>query len=289
MASFSGSTARMTGVDELLVLLEDARLCRNTGAVARLGAEVAEGLGVRQVGADELAGVAHRMRWCWPGRFLTGPDPEDVPEDMEQGPFPVDILRGFWIGETPVTQALWIAVMGGGDNPSHFVGRDRPVESVTWHEAVACCERLCLSFPRLGFRLPTEPEWEYAARAGTTTATYVGGTDWIGDRIDPIAWYQHNSTVDGEQGTQAVGRKAPNPWGLFDVLGNVNEWCHGPCSSWDPDTTWPPAIRPGTQAFRGGSWFASARQVSAIARHRRSADHRFDIVGFRLAAAVAGV
>jgi formylglycine-generating enzyme required for sulfatase activity len=113
----------------------------------------------------------------------------------------VTISRGFWIGQTPVTQEAWKRVMG--NNPSSFKGSKLPVENISWDDAKRYGEAV-------GMRLLTEAEWEYAARAGSTASRY--------GPLDEIAWYDRNS----EKKTHEVGGKQPNDWGLFDMLGNVS-------------------------------------------------------------------
>lgn len=124
--------------------------------------------------------------------------------DNEQPAHEVTITRGFWIGQTEVTQEAYQRVMNG-QNPSRFKGARLPVETISWNDADAYCRAI-------GGRLPTEAEWEYAARAGSTDGRY-------GD-VDQIAWYGKNS---GNK-THEVAGKAPNTWGLYDTLGNVWEW-----------------------------------------------------------------
>lgn len=116
----------------------------------------------------------------------------------------VELTEGFWMGETEVTQAAYKRV-AQYDNPSYFKGDDLPVDSVDWREAKAYCEST-------GGRLPTEAEWEWAARAGTTGATY--------GNLDDVAWYLANS----QSKTHPVGKKAANAFRLHDMLGNVSEW-----------------------------------------------------------------
>ncbi|HRI09906.1 MAG TPA: formylglycine-generating enzyme family protein, partial [Nannocystaceae bacterium] len=146
-------------------------------------------------------GVEQRMRWIPPGRFTMGSPPDEPGRWEEEGPaHEVEITRGFWLGDTPVPQGLWEAVMGS--NPSRFKDPRRPVEMVSWEECQAFCAALERLVPGLGVRLPSEAEWEYACRAGTKTATYAGAIEIRGERdapvLDAIAWYGGNSGVDYE-------------------------------------------------------------------------------------------
>jgi hypothetical protein len=142
--------------------------------------------------------------WIPPGSFMMGCSPEDSECFFyENPPHRVTITKGFWLGQTVVTQLAYQRVKG--DNPSNLTGANRPVEQVTWYES----SQYCL---RIGGRLPTEAEWEYAARAGTTGSRY--------GNLDQIAWYANNS----DNQTHGVALKPPNAWGLYDMLGNVNQW-----------------------------------------------------------------
>src|SRR5262249_47686517 len=124
------------------------------------------------------------------------------------------IEPGFWVFDTPCTQGLWEAGMGGGTNPSSFKGVDHPVEQVSWEGCQGFVGRLKAYLEGLHMGLPSEAQWEYACRARTETARYR-------ENLDEIAWYAGNS--GGE--THVVKGKAPNEWGLYDMLGNVWEWC----------------------------------------------------------------
>jgi sulfatase modifying factor 1 len=214
------------------------------------------------------------LRWCWcpSGHFQMGsPESEEGRWDDEGPEHEVRFTRGFWIADTPCTQALWTEVMGS--NPSHFKGDQRPVENVSWHDVQEFLRRLAERRPQLQPRLPTEAQWEYACRAGTTGARY-------GD-LGEIAWHHGNS--GGE--THPVGEKAPNPWGLYDTLGNVLEWCadgrrnyvHGAAT----DPVGPPPER--WAAVRGGSWRYGARFVRAAPRYANGPSCRDSNLGFRLA------
>ncbi|MFK7734775.1 MAG: formylglycine-generating enzyme family protein, partial [Pirellulaceae bacterium] len=163
-----------------------------------------------------VEGVRARLRYCPPGQFTMG-SPEDEPGhwEFEGHPLNVTLAKAFWMMETPVTQALYEAVMG--NNPSNFKSPTRPVEQVSWDDAQEFVERLHGRVPGLGLRLPSEAEWEYACRAGTTTA-YSFGDDPAD--LDDYGWYFDNT--DG--GYEKVGTKKPNPWGLHDMHGNVSEW-----------------------------------------------------------------
>ena len=241
----------------------------------------------------EIRSAVQRMRWIPPGRFLMGsPEDEEGRLDRERQ-HRVTLTSGYWVGDVPCTQALWKAVRGGG-NPSEFKSDDRPVEKVNWDECREFAEKLNELIPidEHMFRLPTEAEWEWACRAGTTTATYAGDLQIAGERNAPalheIAWYGGNSGVDFDlengqdssgwpskqfdhekAGTRIVGQKKPNSWGLCDMLGNVREWCHDWFGEYEVevDVTNPEGPDRGDgRVSRGGSWVSSARYVRAACR-----------------------
>jgi formylglycine-generating enzyme required for sulfatase activity len=220
----------------------------------------------------EVKGIKQRMRWIAPGQFWMG-SPEDEEDRFGwEGPrHEVELTRGFWLFDTPCTQALWEAVME--ENPSDFQGSNRPVENVSWEDCQRFINRLNEQFPDLGLRLPTEAQWEYACRGGTPGARYE--TD-----LDAIAWYDMNS--DDE--TYDVGQKRPNDWRLYDMLGNVDEWCHDGMRGYEPGLVIDPvgptdagAIR----VLRGGGWGHPARSVRAALRYARDPSYRRPDFGFR--------
>ncbi|KAA3607192.1 MAG: formylglycine-generating enzyme family protein [Planctomycetota bacterium] len=213
-----------------------------------------------------------RMRWIRPGRFLMGSAEDEEGRNEDEGPQHwVRIPEGFWFGEMPCTQALWLEVMG--ENPSHFVGKDHPVEQVSWDDCQGFFEKLEAKLGNVGgFRLPKEAEWEYACRAGTTEARYD-------QDLDSIAWYSANS----EERTYPVGEKKANPWGLYDMLGNVLEWCGDVTQSYAKQSLRSGPVEDPIRVIRGGSWNGYARQVRAAYRGRLRRVSRWDYLGFRLA------
>jgi len=220
------------------------------------------------------APVSLRLARIPPGCFIMG-SPQGMGHADEQPRQRVTISRPFLLGVYPVTQAQWQAVMGA--NPSHFTGDpDLPVDSVTWVECQEFVGRL--SGMGIGtFRLPTEAEWEYACRAGTTTR-FFWGDDAAG--IDDYVWHRGNS---GER-TRPVGGKRPNPWGLHDMNGNVMEWCedwYGPYAA--GDKTDPRGPAKGTDCvMRGGSWNCGLAYCRPATRGWCAPFCRYNIYGFRL-------
>jgi formylglycine-generating enzyme required for sulfatase activity len=210
-----------------------------------------------------------------PGEFLMGCSLGDSEcADDEKPPHRVRITQGFEIGKYEVTQAQWEAVMGS--NPSEFKAPDRPVEQVSWNDIQEFLANLNGRNEGYRYRLPTEAEWEYAAR-GSSTGKYYG-------KLDTIAWYGRNS---GDQ-TRPVGGKQPNVWGLYDTLGNVWEWCQ----DWYQDNYYAESAKdPGAsprgpakgeyRVLRGGSWYDYAWFLRVSSRLRERPSGRYRHVGFR--------
>jgi formylglycine-generating enzyme required for sulfatase activity len=215
--------------------------------------------------------VTQRLRWIPPGRFFLGsPVSEEERSDWEFLPQAAHFDSGFWIFDTPCTQALWEAVMR--ENTSRFKGPDHPAERVSWDDCQIFLERLNEQLEGLVLGLPSETQWEYACRAGTTTARYR-------DDVGLIAWYGRNTGV----GTHPVGQKIPNDWGLYDMLGNVWEWCadrwRDPTESDAPESGEASAGR----VARGGSWSDVPRGVRAACRSYIEPTMRGLNLGFRCA------
>lgn len=186
--------------------------------------------------------------------------------------------RGYWLGKTEVTQAQWQSVMGS--NPSYYKGADRPVEAVSWEDAMAFCRRLTERERAAGrlpagfaYTLPTEAQWEYACRAGTTG-------DHAGN-LDEVAWYKENS--DGQ--TQPVGRKQANAWGFQDMHGNVWEWCLDWYGGYPSGTVTDPAgpQSGSSRVSRGGGFSSRATSCRSAYRLDSSPGARIGNRGFRLA------
>jgi len=184
-------------------------------------------------------------------------------------------LKAFLLGKYPVTQRQYLTVMG--NNPSNWQDLERPVERVTWHQAVEFCQRLS---EKTGLRvmLPSESQWEYAARAGATTAYFFGESD---SQLSEYAWYNQNS--DGQ--TQVVGVKKANPWGLFDMLGNVWEWCQ---DDWIDNIRNLPQdgssyINNGyTKCLRGGAWLTGPAFCKCDCRTWFDASNYYSFFGLRI-------
>ena len=196
-----------------------------------------------------------------PGTFVMGSPKSEPGRYDDEVQHTVKITKAFYMGLTPITQAQWNAVMG--NNPSKSKGDDLPVENLSWNDAVAFCQKLSAREHKK-YRLPTEAEWEYACRAGTTTEYYTGnGTT----ALDKAGWYVGNSTFIPVEsmffpnttttgaGTHPVAQKVPNAWGLYDMHGNVCQWCSDFAYDYTGDAENPTGPATGNfRVLRGGSW-----------------------------------
>ena len=212
------------------------------------------------------------------GSFTMGADKKfEEASDDETPQHRVTLSQPFYLGKYEVTQAEWVAVMG--NYPSKFKGRSNPVDTVSWNDAQSFISRLNAKEGKK-YRLPTEAEWEYAARAGTKS-TYSFGDD--AGQLGQYAWYENNS---GSQ-THPVGQKQPNPWGLYDMHGNVwewvNDWYNGSYYGRSPSTD-PTGPSGGVyRVLRGGGWHLSAGYLRSAYRDNEAPDLCDESVGFRLA------
>lgn len=271
------------------------------------------------------------------GTFVMGSPPDEVGRAADEAAHQVTLTRAYYLGETEVTQAQWASVLG--ERPARFAadGADRPVEMITWYDALrylnalsaleglpACytlrgctaagtptpftCEAVDDAGPACaGYRLPSEAEWEHAARAGAPTATWAGPLELVdvrhAPRLDPIAWYSGNSGLPGGLpcpeptkmqhpaatcGTHPVARKLANPLGFYDMIGNVWEWTgdgygpHAEALAVDPRG----AADADRRVTKGCGWFRDARFCRAANRYRPRPGFRSSVIGLRPARSI---
>jgi len=249
--------------------------------------------------------IGMKFVYIEPGTFMMGSPPDEPGRDDDEDQHQVTLTHGFYLAVAEVTQGEWRSIMG--NNPSYFshCGKDCPVETVSWKDCQEFIQRLNEREKAHKYRLPTEAEWEYACRAGSKTELYTGSMKVLGDNnapaLDDIAWYGGNSCAKYEGtfdcsgwsekqyacprcGTHPVGGKKPNAWGLYDMPGNVWEWCQdwyeeyaaghltdpkGPSSGED-------------RVCRGGSWDSFALGCRAATRYSEVPDYKDHLMGFRL-------
>jgi formylglycine-generating enzyme required for sulfatase activity len=223
-------------------------------------------------------GVSFNMVMVEGGTFTMGATPEQVEAMAHYNEYPDHqvTLSSYCIGETEVTQALWQAVMGS--NPSSFIGDlNNPVEMVSWDDCQGFVDKLNQMTGKT-FRLPTEAEWEFAARGGNKRHGYIYAGS---DNIDEVAWYWSNS----DDKTHPVATKKANELGLYDMSGNVYEWCQdffGYYSSEDQINPTGP-VSGYSRIFRGGSWYSDTRDCRVSYRYYNIPDGCWYSVGLRLA------
>ncbi|MBO7206688.1 MAG: SUMF1/EgtB/PvdO family nonheme iron enzyme [Kiritimatiellae bacterium] len=229
-------------------------------------------------------GATMEMIYCAPGTFMMGSLTTENGRNKDETQHRVTLTKGFWLGKYEVTQAQWESVMG--NNPSCFKGANRPVEKVYWEDCQEFIQRVN-ALLSCGARLPTEAEWEYACRAGTTTA-YHWGNALNGDKANCDGNYPCGTDVKGPylEKTTRVGLYDANPWGFYDMHGNVMEWC----ADWynrDYYTNSPSVdpIGPASgdnRVQRGGGWLDGAWYCRSADRQRSRPGNRFRYCGFRL-------
>jgi formylglycine-generating enzyme len=230
-------------------------------------------------------GVKLEMVYIAPGTFIMGSPSSEAGRNDDETQHQVTLTKGFWLGKYEVTQGQWEAIMG--NNPSHFsnCGSNCPVEQVSWNDCQEFIRKLNNLSGFSGFRLPTEAEWEYACRAGTTTAFNTGRCLSTSE-----ANYNGNRPLEGcsegqyREKTLPVGSFAPNAWGLYDMHGNVWEWC------WDWHGSYPTgpvsdstgAVSGSNRVLRGGSWDFYESFCRSAVRGNGAPDNRNYDDGFRL-------
>ena len=233
-----------------------------------------------------IKGVDFAFRYCPAGTFQMGSPSSEAGRGDDETRHEVTLTKGFWMLETSVTQGMYRAITGS--NPSSFKSGDNyPVESVSWFDSQSFCESLnALGVAPEGFafRLPTEAEWEYACRAGTDTP-YFWGSTLNGDKANCDGNYPYGGVSKGRylSKTSAVGSYTPNGWGLYDMHGNVYDWC---ADWWDygsgPQTDPTGPSSGSSRVLRGGSWNFNAKFCRSAARLANDPTGRNYHVGFRL-------
>jgi formylglycine-generating enzyme required for sulfatase activity len=235
--------------------------------------------------------VTTNMIYLPPGTFTMGSPTDEVGRWPDETQHTVVLTCGFYMGKYLVRQADYLALMGV--NPSHFTGSNYPacslscpVEMVSWNDATTYCAQFTQQEAAAGrlapgweYRLPTEAEWEYACRAGTTTR-FSFGDDPGYFNLGSYAWYFDNSNIE----THPVGQKMPNPWGLCDMYGNVDEWCQDWYGNYPFGTVTDPQ-GPDTgqdRVARGGYWMSTGSFCRSAQRYHFVQDAHKDLIGFRI-------
>ncbi|MCI0490072.1 MAG: SUMF1/EgtB/PvdO family nonheme iron enzyme [Blastocatellia bacterium] len=281
------NTLPLPSVSPTTVILDER------GKIVRQPAVQAKGF------VEDLGGVRLEMVEITGGTFMMGSPVNEAQRNDDETPLHQVNISGFFMGRYEITQAQWRAVarlpkekIDLNPNPSKFRGDTLPVEQVSWEEAVEFCERLSKATGRK-YRLPSEAEWEYACRAGTTTPFHFGETLKV-EYVNYDGGFPYKSAPKGDyrQKTIPVGSlRAPNLFGLFDMHGNVSEWC---ADSWlgnyngapEDGSAWDVEAARTHRVVRGGNWFKQARDARSAARDRYPMTHRSTSIGFRVVVAL---
>ena len=238
----------------------------------------------------EFQQAKQTFRWMEQGTFLMGSPESELLRDGDETLHEVTLTQGFWLAESACTQTLWMAVMG--DNPSRFTDdANNPVEQVSWNTVKSFIEKLNQLIPHVDARLPTEAEWEYACRAGTTTP-FSFGDNITPEQVNYDGNYPYTGGKKGlyREKTVPVKSLPPNAWGLYEMHGNVYEWCEDWFGDYAAGLQTDP-LGPDTGAYRvlrGGSWIDYGRGVRSAYRYRYEPDRRSRSIGFRLALGQTG-
>ena len=261
--------------------LSDAELKKLVGAIKTyISKPVEEFDWTVQLGA----GTCLEMNWVNPGTFMMGSPSNETGHQSNETQHQVTLTKGFWLGKYEVTQAQWYAVLG--TDPSNFKGSQRPVEQVSYDDALVFCQRLTQKERAEGrlpegyaYTLPTEAQWEYACRADTPTALCNGDATEV--NMNEVGWYYSNAGG----GTHIVGQKKPNDWGFYDMHGNVWEWCldwYGEYSTMA--VTDPTGGSTGShRVVRGGCWNNGADRCRSPSRGYDYPSRNYYDYGFRVA------
>ena len=227
--------------------------------------------------------------WIEPGTFTMGSPEDELGRYDDEVQHEVTLTKGYWLGQYVITQAQYNAIMPL--NPSEFKGADLPVECVTWYDAMEFCKKLTAQEQAAGrlpggyeYALPTEAQWEYACRAGTTTAMNSGknlSAKYQCPEMDEVGWYKYNS----DETTHPVVQKQPNAWGLYDMHGNVWEWCLDWYGDYPASSVTDPqgASTGSSRVLRGGSWTNDADRCRSASRIGSNPSSNYIDGGFRVA------
>ena len=238
-----------------------------------------------------LDNITQRFRWIVPGTFLMGSPATEIDRVEDENQHRVTHSQGYWLADSACSQEFWMMVMG--DKPSRFQGNDNnPVETVSWDDVKQFINKLNSRHPDLQARLPTEAEWEYACRAGTDTP-FSFGENITPEQVNYNGEYPYAGGEKGLNRKQTVPVKSlpPNPWGLYEMHGNVWEWCKDWFGEYSEQAVSDPVgSKEGVvRVLRGGSWYLNGWSARSAIRYRSEPDCRFDDIGFRLALGQAGV
>jgi formylglycine-generating enzyme required for sulfatase activity len=229
-----------------------------------------------------IPSINYKMVYIAPGTFMMGSPPSEPRPPWKEKQHRVTLTKGFYIGVTEVTQKQWRTIMGG--NPSHFKGDNLPVENVSWNDCQEFILKLNSSEGHNKYRLPTEAQWEYAARAGSKTAFANGGISGSGGKHDSnlnaMGWYNGNS----KNKTHPVAQKKPNAWGLYDMHGNVWELCQDKYVDYSSEHVTDPigSSYETNCVIRGGSFYHPPRDCRSAVRQYNSRESKASNIGLRL-------
>ncbi|MFM9966558.1 MAG: SUMF1/EgtB/PvdO family nonheme iron enzyme [Planctomycetaceae bacterium] len=288
---FAAAALRASGSGKKLTIAEIVTL-------AGAGGFASDGFGNRKAGTEmqlTIDGVVLDFVWIPAGKFKMGTPPGETGHQDDEAQKEVTLTRGFWMLKTEITQAMytlfakeqpWKGQAYAKEGPRY------PASYVSWNAANAWCEKATTEARRKGLltakqkiALPMEAQWEYAARAATTTAYFFGND---AAKLGDYAWYDKNAWDIGEQYAHEVGKKKPNPWGLLDITGNVFEWCADSYSATLPGGT-DPFVGPlagSSRVCRGASFYGSTINCRVGFRHYADPAYSYDYIGFRVVLSV---
>jgi formylglycine-generating enzyme required for sulfatase activity len=273
--AFSLSTSAECGADE--------------PAAAEKAADAMLGKEPGQVREDN--GLRMKLVWCPPGKFTMGSPESEADRRKNEDQVEVTLTKGFWLGKYEVSQAEWkqlIATEPWKRNKGMPEGDDFPAAAVNWDDGMEFCRRFTERERDAGqlpegweYTLPTEAQWERACRAGTETKFSFGDDE---SKLAAHAWFLENAANAGEVYAHRVGQMKPNGWGLYDIHGNVWEWCRDWCGDKLPGGSDPEDTEKGRyRAARGGCWGCTAGLCRSAGRSRFAPSLRMGYMGFRVA------